>query len=256
LSDPAAVVERVRPERLMHLAWCTEHGRYWTSLENLDWVGATLALVRAFAAAGGRRVVVAGTCAEYDWSVGDGTFSEDAATGPATLYGAAKHGTHAVLEQAGELGVELAWGRVFFLYGPGEDRRRLVASVASALLSGERAPTGDGTQTRDFMHVADVAAAFAALLDSPVEGAVNIASGEARRLRDVIDAVGTAAGHPELVDIGALPARPGDPPRLLADVSRLRDDVGFRPRVSLEEGIEATVAWWRDRLARERVGRR
>ncbi len=71
---------------------------------------------------------------------------------------------------APELAIELAWGRVFFLYGPGEAPGRLVASVARALLAGERAATGDGTQIRDFLHVDDVAGAFAALLDSDVTG--------------------------------------------------------------------------------------
>ena len=58
----------IRPEVLIHLAWYAEHGKYWTSPENVRWVEASLALLRGFAAAGGRRVVMAGTCAEYEWS--------------------------------------------------------------------------------------------------------------------------------------------------------------------------------------------
>jgi nucleoside-diphosphate-sugar epimerase len=250
LADPATVAEEVRAERLLHLAWYAEHGRFWTSLENLRWVEATLALVRAFAAAGGERAVLAGTCAEYDWDAGGGTFAEDVPLRPATLYGVAKHATHELLAAAaGELGTELAWGRAFFLYGPGEDERRLVASVASALARGERAKTGSGEQQRDFMHVADVADAFAALVGSDVRGAVNVASGEARTMRSVVEAIGRAAGRPDLLDIGALGARPGDPESIVADVSRLRDEVGWTPRIELEAGLAQTVAWWRDRAA-------
>lgn len=253
LLDPAArgdLLAVVAPSHLLHLAWYAEHGRFWTSTENLRWAAATLELVRSFAEHGGERVVCAGSCAEYRW--GESTLCSEATTPlePATLYGHAKHATHAVLEAAApQLGIELAWGRVFFLYGPDEAPGRLAASVARALVAGERAPTGDGTQIRDFLHVADVAGAFAALLDSDVTGAVNVGSGEARPLRDVIEAIGAAAGRPELLDIGALAARAGDPDVLVADVMRLRDEVGFTPAVGLRDGIEQTVAWWRAALA-------
>ncbi len=105
--------------------------------------------------------MLAGTCAEYEWG-GPGPCVEGRTPlRPATLYGVAKDATRAVVEAAaGELGIAVAWGRIFFLYGPGEDERRLVASVARALARGERAATSAGTQRRDFMHVADVGAAL------------------------------------------------------------------------------------------------
>jgi len=106
-----------------------------------------------------------------------------------------------------------------------------------------------GTQVRDFMHVDDVARAFVALLDSDVEGAVNIASGEPVELREVMGLIGATAGHPELVRLGALSPRPGDPTTLVADVRRLRDEVGFTPRLELAEGVRQTVEWWRSRSA-------
>ena len=239
LEDPASVVRSVEPEVLVHLAWYAEHGKFWTSPENLRWVEASLALLRAF---GGRRAVLAGTCAEYDWTVEQDALAEDAPTRPATLYGAAKHALHTVAAAyAQQAGFELAWGRVFFLYGPGEAPTRLVPAVAQSLLSGEVARTTEGTQYRDFMHVADVAAGFAALADSGVTGAVNVASGEARMLREVIEAIAQVTGRADLLELGALPQRPGEPERLVADVTRLRDEVGFTPSIGLQDGIEAVV---------------
>lgn len=250
LAEPGAVVGAVRPEQLLHLAWYAEHGSFWGSLENLRWVEATLALVRAFAAAGGERAVCAGTCAEYDWTAGDGTFAEDAPTRPATLYGVAKNATRELLEAAaGKIGVGLAWGRVFFLYGPDEAPARLFASVARALIAGERAATTSGEQVRDFMRVEDVGAAFAALMASDVSGAVNVASGEAVELREAVQAIGAAAGRPELLDLGALPQREGEPPRIVADTRRLREEVGFAPAVPLADGIATMV----DELRRRSV---
>jgi nucleoside-diphosphate-sugar epimerase len=240
LADPTSVVREVQPEVLVHLAWYAEHGRFWSAPENVRWVEASLALLRAF---GGRRAVIAGTCAEYDWSAEREALAEDAPTRPATLYGAAKHGLHTVAAAyADQAGFELAWGRVFFLYGPGEAPGRLVPAVARALLAGEPARTTDGTQVRDFMHVDDVARGFAALAGADgVTGPVNVASGEDRMLRDVIEEIAAAAGRPDLLELGAVAQRPGEPQRLVADVTRLREEVGFTPAVTLQEGIRAVV---------------
>jgi nucleoside-diphosphate-sugar epimerase len=247
LLDPGAAEELVRaarPTHLLHLAWYAVPGRFWAAPENAAWVEATLRLLCAFYAAGGQRAVGAGTCAEYDWS-GDGLLSETKTPlRPATLYGRAKAQT---FEAGAALG-ELAWGRVFFLYGPGEHPDRLVASVARRLLAGDEAPTSEGTQVRDFMHVADVAGAFAALLDSGVTGAVNIGSGIPVTVRAVVDEVARAAGRPDLLRPGALPQREDEPVELLADVRRLRDEVGFRPSYDLESGIKDTVDYWRERV--------
>lgn len=248
------VVRDVEPEVLVHLAWYTEHGRYWTSVENLRWVEASLALLRAFGAVGGRRAVVAGSCAEYEWS--REVYPESAPLRPATLYGAAKHGLHVVAsafcEQAG---VELAWGRLFFLYGPHEAPERFVPSLVLSLLRGEPARMTEGSQRRDFLHVADAGAAFAALAESAVTGAVNIASGEAVALEDLGRRIAAASARPELLRVGELPTRAGEPAELVAEVSRLRDGLGWSPRISLGEGVDATVAWWLEQLGRAPTAR-
>jgi nucleoside-diphosphate-sugar epimerase len=98
---------------------------------------------------------------------------------------------------------------------------------------------------RDFLHVADSGDAFAALLDSGVEGAVNVGSGEGVAVADVVRRIAALAGRPELVELGALQAPAGEPPLLVADVGRLRDEVGWRPSRSLDEGLRDTVEWWR-----------
>jgi nucleoside-diphosphate-sugar epimerase len=247
LLSSADVVAEVAPELLLHLAWYVEPGRFWTAPENVRWVEASLALLRAFAGSGGRRAVVAGTCAEYDWSAAGERCSEQVTPlRPATLYGAAKHALHGVAARyAEQAGFELAWGRIFFVYGPGEPDGRLIPSVGRALLAGEPVPTTAGHQVRDFMHVQDLAAAFAALAESGVTGAVNVASGDPVAVREVVDRLAELAGRPDLPRPGALPDREGDPPRLVADVSRLRDEVGFAPRIGLLEGLAGTLEWLR-----------
>jgi nucleoside-diphosphate-sugar epimerase len=241
------LVAEVEPEILVHLAWYAEHGKFWSSVENVRWVEASLALLRTFAAAGGRRAVMAGSCAEYEWS--REIYPESAPLRPATLYGAAKHGLHVVAcAFCRQADIELAWGRVFFLYGPFEAPGRLVPSLVLPLLRGEPVPMTEGTQRRDFLHSADAGAAFAALADSRVTGAVNVASGEGLELRELAREIARRAGGEELLRIGARPMPEGDPPALLADVRRLREEVGWCPRVELAEGLDGVIAWWRERL--------
>src|SRR5438093_4004920 len=156
LFDAAAVAEAikcVRPSHLLHLAWTTEPGSYWTTPDNVRWLEASLALLRAFAAHGGERVVMAGTCAEYDWA--EGICRENATPlRPVSLYGVCKNALREVSEAlAARLGLRAAWGRVFFLYGPHEHPRRLVAAVITSLLRGEPALCSEGMQRRDFLHV-------------------------------------------------------------------------------------------------------
>jgi len=248
------LLSEVRPSHLLHLAWFTRPGAFWSAPENLDWVAASLALLRAFGEYGGRRAVLAGTCAEYSWGrhthcVEDIATRRGTPTCPATLYGAAKHGLHVVAEGwARQAGVALAWGRIFHLYGPGERPERLVAGVARALLRGEPAPCTPGAQVRDFLYAPELGAAFAALLRSEVTGSLNMASGEPVSVAEVVSAVAVAAQRPELLRLGALPGNPAEPERLTADVGRLREEVGWAPSLDLREGARLTVSWWRQAL--------
>ena len=240
-DEVSSLVEKVRPTHLLHFAWYAVPGKYWTAPENLAWVKATAGLMQAFSDRGGQRAVMAGSCAEYDWKF-DYCSEEFTPCRPATLYGACKHGTQLLLDAwSRQTGLSSAWGRIFFLYGPGEYPSRLIPSVINSLLHGEPARCTHGNQVRDFLHVEDAAAAFAALLDSDVKGAVNIASGIPVPLKDVIHAVADYLNQRSLVQLDAIPAPSGEPDALIADIGRLRDEVGFRPRYSLKQGIAGTV---------------
>jgi nucleoside-diphosphate-sugar epimerase len=234
-------VKQVRPSHLLHFAWYAVPGNYWTALENLAWVQASVGLMRAFSEHGGRRAVMAGSCAEYDWKF-DYCSERFTPCRPATLYGACKHSTQILLDAwSRQTGISSAWGRIFFLYGPGDYPSRLVPSVINSLLQDEPARCTHGNQVRDFMHVEDVAAAFVALLDSDVKGAVNMASGVAIPLEQIVHTIADCLKKRELVQLGAIPVPAGEPAALIADVGRLRDEVGFKPQYELKPGIAQTI---------------
>lgn len=237
------LVSEVQPTHLLHFAWYAVPGEYWTSAENLRWVQASLELMRAFAASGGKRLVMAGTCAEYDWGFGHCSEGSTPLV-PATLYGTCKHATQMMLASwSRQSGVSGAWGRVFSLYGPHEHPARLVASVIAALLRGEEVSCENGSLIRDYLHVADVASAFVALLDSDLEGPVNIGSGTGVALKDIVEKIGVKIGRPELIRLGARPSPVGAPPLLIADTARL-SRTGWSPSFDLDAGLDDTIAWW------------
>ncbi len=150
-----------------------------------------------------------------------------------------------------QAGVSSAWGRAFFLYGPEEQQDRLVASVIRSVLRGEPARCSHGRQIRDYMHVQDVANGFVALLDSDVRGVVNICSGQAATLREIVTGIGSVLERPELIHLGAIPARANDAPLVVGDNTRLRQEVGWNQEFDLDSGLRHTIDWWR---TRESVG--
>jgi nucleoside-diphosphate-sugar epimerase len=239
-----ALVSDVRPSHLLHLAWITEPNTYWISEANLIWLQRSIDLIRAFRSNGGLRAVIAGTCAEYEW-IQNPLSEYSTPIRPSTLYGATKAALGLVFEAfCRQQGLSGAWGRVFFLYGPGEHPSRLVPSVAQALLGSKHAPCTVGKQKRDFLYVQDAARAFAMLLASDVTGSVNIASGVGLPVRDLVGALAAQLGRPDLVQFGALPDR-DEPSMIVADTSRLRGELGWHPEFTLENGIQESVEWWR-----------
>ncbi|MHB8778412.1 MAG: NAD-dependent epimerase/dehydratase family protein [Anaerolineales bacterium] len=240
-----ALIERVGPTHLLHFAWYAKPGEYWTSMENLRWLQASLDILQIFKRHGGQRVLMAGTCAEYDWRYG---YCSEYITplNPATLYGTCKKSLYEILMSfSRQEGLSASWGRIFFLYGSNEYPSRLIPSVINSLLAGRPAPCTMGSQIRDFMHVEDVASAFAALLDSEIEGAVNIASGEPVTIRNIILRIAEKLDRSDLVQFGAIPTPKVEPPLLLADVNRLRQEIGWTPLYNLDAGLDKTIDWWK-----------
>jgi nucleoside-diphosphate-sugar epimerase len=251
LLDPGSVaklVAAVAPSHLLHFAWFVVPAEYQYSEENLRWCQAGIELIRQFAAAGGQRAVFAGTCFEYDFSYG---YCSETLTPcvPHTRYGASKLALAQLLTRFPPAGLSTAWCRIFHLFGPHEPPNRLVPSVILALLKGERVKCTHGRQVRDFLHVADVASAFVAILDSAIDGMVNIGSGMPISLKRMVATIAEMLGAADKIDFGAISAPANDPPLLIPRVERLHDAVGWTPRWELGEGIADTIHWWRNRQA-------
>jgi nucleoside-diphosphate-sugar epimerase len=235
--DLPRLLHGVGATHLLHLAWYVEHGLYWESPQNLRWQEASVRLVEAFCDAGGCHAVLAGTCAEYDWSAPAPFREVGSPAEPATLYGIAKDATRRLtMAVCARRQVGCAWARIFLPYGAGEAAARLVPSLAS-VFRGERAAFGvNAAGRRDFLHAADVAGALAHLALTGGNGIFNIGSGQPVPVADLVRTLaGLMGADPEPV-LALATERPGEPALLAGDVTRLFA-TGWRPALSLRDGL-------------------
>jgi nucleoside-diphosphate-sugar epimerase len=247
-DSTSELLGKIQPTHMLHFAWTVSPGQFWSSLDNLAWVEASLNLVRSFASVGGKRFVVAGTCAEYDWN--EPVFDErESRLLPATLYGASKRGLYLILEAfANTLSLSFAWGYIFHIYGPKEHPNRFLPSIIRALLQKKLVPCSHGQQIRDFLHTVDVADAFVSLLESQVTGGVNIGSGAPMTLEQIARMAADRLKGQELLQFGALPVSKNEPLRLVPNTKRLNEEVEWRPKKNIDQGLEEVIGWWQKNL--------
>jgi nucleoside-diphosphate-sugar epimerase len=235
----------------LHLAWIATPGQFWGSQLNLEWLASSVSLVDAFYRRGGARALGVGTCAEYAWGTQDYS-EEDSPLVPDTVYGRCKHALGLAFSAAAAAHcASAAWARLFFPYGPGEPQQRLIPSVIRGLLRDEAVDCTAGTQVRDFVFVEDVADALVALLESNAPGEFNVGSGRAASIRDVVAVIVAQLGRDHLVHFGTRDPPPGDPPRVVANITKLQHATGWRPQTTIDVGVGRTIDYWRQHIAHQ-----
>ena len=234
---------------LVHCAWDTTPGAYWTTPNNLKWVAASLHLLDAFQRHGGKRCVIAGTSAEYDWSSLDLLNESNSSIAPNLLYGNCKYALQIMVEEWAKMNdVSWAWARIFCPFGPEEREERLVPKLITRLLSGVNLPFDSGHLIRDFLCVTDLGDAFAAVADSSIEGTINLASGRGVSIRELVTMIAMQLGRLDQVQFDIRPEPVGEPMRIVADVRRLQNELGWMPQCTLDQRIAETCDWWQAQL--------
>jgi len=190
--------------------------------------------------------------------------SEDHPLQGQSPYSASKIGADKIAESYHlSFEVPVATLRPFNTYGPRQSSRAVIPTILSQLTAGQRQiRMGDLRPTRDFTFVADTVRAFMALADAPAEAVVgrtlNAGTGVETSIRDLVGLIARAAGHE--VEIIEEPERlrpPGsEVMRLRCDSSRLTAATGWKPAVSLPEGLATTAEWFSrpENLARYKLG--
>jgi nucleoside-diphosphate-sugar epimerase len=243
-------VTRLGATHLIHLAWITNPHRYRDDPINHGWIGASLNLLESFAQGGGRHAFFAGSCAEYDWSQGGCLSAGTTPLHSHTLYGQCKASLSRLAPKTARLlGIDLAWGRIAFPFGPHEHPERLVSSLIQALLRQEPARCGPGAIARDFIYVDDLADMIVLIVQQSLTGEWDLGSGQPTTVAEMACHLQRLTQSVQPALLGALPARPDEPSALWSDARRIRA-AGWKPRLGLEGGLRRCVALWRTRCTR------
>jgi nucleoside-diphosphate-sugar epimerase len=205
---------------------------------NLLLAAQTLSSLEAF--------VAVGTADEYGCV--PAPFVEDARERPMNAYALSKqYVTHLCELFHVAHGLPVTVLRPTLAYGPGQGAEMFVPALIRALLDGKAFPMTPGEQTRDYVYVSDVVDALirAASVRETLGRVVNVGSGYPIRIADLARTVERIVGVSGQVLIGALPYRQGETMDYFVDVARASRLLGWAPRVSLEDGMRATVEWFR-----------
>lgn len=252
------LVEGFRPEVVLHLAAQMDVRKSVADplLDSRTNVLGTVNVLTAAARTGARKVVFASSGGTVYGEPDALPVAEDAPLRPASPYGAAKVAGEAYVAAFGRLHgfawTSLALGNV---YGPRQDphgEAGVVAIFGTAMLEGRQTLVfGDGTTSRDYVHVDDVVEAFAQCLDARTDGLrLNVGTGRSTTVRELHTLMAQACGAPDGPEHRE--PRLGELQHIALDSAALTRLTGWAPQVELREGLAGTVAW----IAQSLAGRR
>lgn len=227
-ADPFAWLGR--PDVVVHLAW--EGLPNYQSPRHLSTeLPRQQRFLEALARVGRSALLVAGTCAEYGGQ--EGCLTEDTPAHPAHPYAAAKDALRRRLENvAVATGCGLTWLRIFYLFGAGQPERTLYSQLMRAIARGDAAfDMSAGEQVRDYLPVRQAAAGITTLALRLArrcggDGIVNLASGQPRTVRSLVEQWAREAGSAIRLNCGAVPYLAHEPRAFWGDPAKLERLVG------------------------------
>ena len=233
-DDVDSIIQEIRPELLIHLAWETTPITFWDSPNNEMWLQASKRLVESFQKHGGSKIVISGTCAEYDWRGSEPLVETDAEL-PQSIYGNAKL---ELLNFLRNQSLPFLWTRTFFQFGDEEPPGRLVSSAIDAISSGNEFLILKPGDIRDYIYINDVAEIIALLIIKGAEGVFNVGSGKGITMRELGKEIALRLGH---VDLIKFQNQSKNPSIVIADITKLDKALGGFRGTSFVEAINKTI---------------
>ena len=233
---------RFKPEIMLHMAW-EGLPNYGTDMCMLNLIHGLKLFVTA-GEAGCKSIVSTGSCWEY--AKRRGALTEESLIGASKIVSAVKNSLRLIGEAvAKEHGMNFYWLRLFFVYGPGQRNTSLIPTIINSIRSGIKPQIRNPANRNDFVFVADVAEAIAFLIEKRPAGIVyNLGSGYSTRVSDIISLVYDAMGCEKHWTDDSSIKSDDDYENFWADITAIRNDVGWSPKYSLAEGIKASIEYY------------
>ena len=227
------LLSEIMPEYMLHYAWLSTG--LFNDNSNFDFLTSSIDLLKSFAKYGGKRVVMAGTYAEYGYH--NETLKETMPAEPINIYSQCKDFVHQIAEAyCQNNNISFGWGRIFSAFGKEKDPRRLTSDVINHLKNNQEVVIRSGSLVRDYIYTKDIAAAFVKFLESDVNGVVNICTGKDTSIHDYVMKIAQIMEKENLVVFNE--QKSPQQVRVIGDPTRLNKEVGFEPQYSIQQAIE------------------
>lgn len=249
--DVEELINKIQPTYIIHLAWYTEHGKFWSSKKNKDWMLASIKLFKEFKKYGGRRFITSGTKAEYF----DGEFIEQYLNttfecneldepNPDTIYGKYKNFLHKELEKLdNESERSLVWARIFDTYGPYENEKKFCSYVIKNCIDRKKIVCNNPSLGMDFLHVYDIANAFKFILEKDFIGTINISSGKTVTLKYISEHITKKFNCENLLELNH---ESKDRRQIFGNNSTLKN-LGWNKKYTIENGLNNLIDFYDER---------
>jgi len=238
------VIQDIKPQKVFHLAAYVDVTRSLKVVDEMVEVNikGTLNLLRALTETGYDCFINTGTCEEY----GDNPvpFRENQTPNPVSPYSASKVATTMFCQMLHKtMGLPIITLRPFLTYGPGQTSNMFIPSLINTLAKGEAFEMTGGEQTREFNYIDDIVDGFIKASISPqaIGEIINIGNGLEYRIKDVVEIVLRLMNSQIKPKIGASDYRPGETWHFYCDNTKAKEILGWRPKVSLEDGLKMTI---------------
>ena len=228
------LMKNLRPELLIHLAWDTRPNIFWSSSSNRLWTQKSMDLIKFFWKWGGEKVVVAGSCAEYDWRLKI-PLSESSPEFPGTVYGQAKLD---LLNFLRAQNMPYLWTRTFFQFGSQELHGRFIPSLIDSLWKREEFLINRPEDIRDFIFVDDVVQIMTLLIISGKSGIFNVGSGQGVKVGDLAWLIASMMDQRELL---VYQHQIEEISVVWANISKIADILDSFTITSLDEALNITI---------------
>ena len=230
--------EKIKASYLIHLAWIGKDD-YMVSELNLNFLSASINMLRLFKENKGQRLLTAGTCFEYKFKE-KALKENDLLDSNKCIYAFCKNKLYEVSKYYCEKNdISFAHGRIFYAYGQNEIESRLTGMIIKNLLNNQCVNINHSSLLKDFVYTKDIANAFVSVLNSSYEGAINIASSVPTSVGDFAKIIARELGKEDLLNLNDFSTV--QPPVILGDNRKLTRDVGYEIKYSVKDGLSEIV---------------